>query len=1331
MAVAPYMRRRMPRGAARALRHWFPWLLAWAFVLLACGTLAGRLVSAQLDGAEAAVAERIAALTGFETRIAGLRGRFLDWDPVLEIEGLSLRRDGLEVIGARRVRLKADVVEALLRGRAVAAAVVVEGLSIGLERLESGAIALRGGTGARPPDIEEIVSFMYHSDYVDLRDGRIALYAPGSDPVAEPLARMTLAALLVGETFDHRGHVRATLTPAGGEAMQAELFLELDDEPLDRERRAGRVLLELAGLDLGALSGLLGKGFPELDGRVERVRFRASVDPLTGTDFTLRLVAERAALEGASPLRLRNVRVDVDGHGRRLYDADVRAREFDAVVEGEALSLDGARLAWRGDGEGMPALYGSVASLDAEQLLRLARGLDGLGQRAKLWLTRLDPTARIDALHFAVEPQAAGAALAVRARDISLRGFRGVPRVRGVDASAVLYEGGAWIDIDTDTFYLQFPDIFAEGWRYDAARGRVALRFDPAGLHVRSGLLRFRGPQGRAAGHVALFLPRDERQRRVSLALGVEGADAAFTEAFLPARLEPKLRGWLASAVRAGRVDRGAIVVNGAVKPQTREARAFGLWLDHRAGRLTFDPAWPTASSLEGRVLVDGDGMRADLVTGRLAGLELGRTQVHVPRDAGRARVELEGDGRGEGGSVLRFLRTAPLGDELAFLDERWSAAGSVDFSFDATVPLDGREIEALQIDADLLLERLHVGQADFELRDVSGDLSYRHPGVISSTGARARLLDGPAEFRLAGNFAEGGDGLFVEGAGTAEGGALADWVDVDVLARIAGQALWTSSMRIHGDGSFELEVESPAPAAPGAGLVTNLPSPLAAPEASLSARLIGDTDGLMDLRLAWGTFDSRFEFVDGAFTRGTIALDTPLGALPPLGLSAVGSAAEVDVAAWLDTVARWEEDARERGDDEDGVADELMLDFALSYDAARWGEQQFGPARVTLSGFLEELTLGFEAERVVGRLFIPDDERPLALSLDRLDLPLDPTEPLTHGEDDDAASTETGGGMAALLEDLDPETLPALDVVLASFSDHEEYLGTARFAVRSFPGGLRLEDVEAEGRGLVFGPDAAGNALIELGLSPSPSTRVVGRLSGEDAQRVLPRFGLSPSVEADAFAFDADVAWEGFLDDPSLATLSGSLGLEVARGRFNELDAGGGPLRMVGLLNVDAIARRMRLDFTDIYKRGIAFEEIEGALVFEGGRLSTAAPLRIVGPQSRFVLTGDMDLATQVLDGELIVTLPVSKNLPWAAAYAAVVANPLAGAGVFVAERLLRDAIDKYSSARYRITGTVDDPEVEFDTIFENELGGDQDDVDADPVLEDAPPVAVVGDAP
>jgi hypothetical protein len=46
--------------------------------------------------------------------------------------------------------------------------------------------------------------------------------------------------------------------------------------------------------------------------------------------------------------------------------------------------------------------------------------------------------------------------------------------------------------------------------------------------------------------------------------------------------------------------------------------------------------------------------------------------------------------------------------------------------------------------------------------------------------------------------------------------------------------------------------------------------------------------------------------------------------------------------------------------------------------------------------------------------------------------------------------------------------------------------------------------------------------------------------------------------------------------------------------------------------------------------------------------------------------------------------------------------ANPLAGIGVFVGERMLRKPLEAFSSARYHIGGTLDEPDVRFVRVFD-----------------------------
>ena len=88
------------------------------------------------------------------------------------------------------------------------------------------------------------------------------------------------------------------------------------------------------------------------------------------------------------------------------------------------------------------------------------------------------------------------------------------------------------------------------------------------------------------------------------------------------------------------------------------------------------------------------------------------------------------------------------------------------------------------------------------------------------------------------------------------------------------------------------------------------------------------------------------------------------------------------------------------------------------------------------------------------------------------------------------------------------------------------------------------------------------------------------------------------------------------------------------------------------------------------------------------------------------FKIAGTVDLVAGKLDNEMIVTLPVSKNLPWYAAFLGL-ANPLAGIAVIAGERVLRGPLEQFSSAKYAISGTLDDPQVDLVSIFDTSMRG------------------------
>jgi hypothetical protein len=61
---------------------------------------------------------------------------------------------------------------------------------------------------------------------------------------------------------------------------------------------------------------------------------------------------------------------------------------------------------------------------------------------------------------------------------------------------------------------------------------------------------------------------------------------------------------------------------------------------------------------------------------------------------------------------------------------------------------------------------------------------------------------------------------------------------------------------------------------------------------------------------------------------------------------------------------------------------------------------------------------------------------------------------------------------------------------------------------------------------------------------------------------------------------------------------------------------------------------------------------------------------------------------------------------------------NPLAAGAVLVGERIFRNQIEKFSSAKYQVTGTIADPKVTFVRVFPKAMGAPE----AEGAIEPAP---------
>jgi uncharacterized protein YhdP len=153
------------------------------------------------------------------------------------------------------------------------------------------------------------------------------------------------------------------------------------------------------------------------------------------------------------------------------------------------------------------------------------------------------------------------------------------------------------------------------------------------------------------------------------------------------------------------------------------------------------------------------------------------------------------------------------------------------------------------------------------------------------------------------------------------------------------------------------------------------------------------------------------------------------------------------------------------------------------------------------------------------------------------------------------------------------------------------------------------------------------------------------------------------------------------------LDKLSGSLHLKVEAGEVTEVDPGVG--RLVGLFSLHALGKRLLLDFSDLFSKGLEFDHIEGNFELSEGDAYTA-DLEMVGPAVKVDVSGRTGLKTRDYDQLVTVTPRVSSTLPVVGALAV---NPTVGVVLAVAQQLLGKQMDRMTSTEYQLTGSWDQP--------------------------------------
>ena len=868
---------------------------------------------------------------------------------------------------------------------------------------------------------------------------------------------------------------------------------------------------------------------------------------------------------------------------------------------------------------------------------------------------------------------------AANLEQVGFNASHGAPAARNVSGLISGDLGKGELRLDSKDFMLHLDPIFAKPWQYLQANALLTWTLNKDSFTLIAPYIKVLGEEGNIAADFLIRIHLDHSQEDyMDLRVGLTDGDGRFTPKYLPEVLSPALSEWLSTAIIKGAVEEGFFQYQGSLSHDAvAAARNISLFFKVHGAELAFQPGWPHVRNVSGDVFIEDSGVRIMASKGQLLDTRVRNVAVSIPHvPAGKvSHLFLDGDFEGGLGDGLKILQEAPIGTAETFAG--WQGEGALKGRVDLDIPLEQGVEPKILVDFNVDKARLKISEPELELTQLKGDLRFDSAKGLSGKGISARAFDRPITAQI---FADGKPGRIstrVVASGQVGVKKLTDWLKFNQPIPVSGDLPYQLQLTLDGADS-QLRVSSSLK-----GAVVDLPAPfgLAANESRNSVfrmtlqgaerRYWFDYGDLVNLTFA--APNGKFE--DG---RGELFLGDGKPVLPTTkGLRIRGVLSELDVAPWQALVERY------AGNDPGGSAKQLLSSADFKVGKLIAFGTQLDQVRLVMKRVAASWALQIDSKQAIGAVTLPDaNNAPIVVNMQTIRLPA--PDPKT------VADENAPDPLAAV----DPRKIPALDIIIRQLYQGADLLGAWSLNIRPNSRGISLTSLNLGLKGMLL----EGSGGWE-GVAGNSKSWYQGRLGGGNLATVLKNWGFAPSVTSDNFHVDIDGNWPGSPAWIGLKRFSGTLDASLNKGQFVEVDGSAQVLRIFGLLNFNAIGRRLRLDFSDLFGKGLSYDRVKGVLNARSGVYSTGKPILMTGPSTNLELNGTLNMVTDRVDAKLLVTLPVTNNLPLAAL---LVGGPAAGGAMFLLNKLIGDQVSRFASVQYSIQGPWNDPKITFDKPFE-----------------------------
>jgi len=877
--------------------------------------------------------------------------------------------------------------------------------------------------------------------------------------------------------------------------------------------------------------------------------------------------------------------------------------------------------------------------------------------------------------------------------DLNWQEVLSIPEMNGLSAQISAKPGQIVADWSVPETELAWQNLFTEKLEINSAKVSSVLLYDKSSWQLKLPHFRFDLKQIQLDGALAIQ-PNNQGSLDLSVYSEIGPTQVTDVYRFLPQkRIGEKTFSYLDTALQGGIVRSGQLIWQGALTdfPFDKNQGIFKAQLKLENSRFEFQPNWPAADDIDLTLTFENRALYFSSQHASLMQAELLNLEAKIDDLASKeASLDLFASVQAQGPQVREVMQNSSLKNSVGTALEQAQVKGLVKVNLDLYIPL--HDSKNLNASGEVLFNQneITITQTGFVFQRVNGLLEFNMDKLV---GKKMTFDWGPVPYQVD-----------VKSEQTAAGYQLGfdlrgNW-PVDAILTQSGFLNMADRVRgnAHIDGhldmlfgseqglSYKLNVASDLH-----GVTLRLPEPYqkSAEKIKITNLLVEGNDERALIELSSGndlSFNSVLPYELARFSRAYLVLGENVLSAPGTGFNISAHLNRIELIDYIDLVNDLNADLSQfekNGEGIIGLPERIKGEVEnLGLGPLDWHSVIFDVYRKNDHWNSQVFADEFRGEI---KAFDNWQKQGLDISAEQLYLL---SKPKTQVSDDADPESDLQAVISSYSREEISRIFSAIPPVKFNCEQcmlDQKNLGKVSFeVVRTSPNDLVLNDFAMKYRQ----HSVTASGLWRLDNQARSTTQLRGEINSSDFGLWLRDYQLSSAIRDSSIKADFAFNWPQAPMDLSYQYFNGTLNWRLGEGYLTEVSDKGA--RLLSMLSLDSLVRKLKLDFRDVFSKGLFYNQMKGSIKLTNGLAYTDNTV-MDGVAGNMEVKGSTDLVSQKLNYDVRFSPKITSSLPVLIAW---MVNPVTGIAALAIDQVIESA-DVISQIKFKISGTIDQPEV------------------------------------